>query len=459
MQTLRNDVKSLIFAKHYVSSKLMICDLIYNLFLHFDYLFYSDTVTVIAIFIQQIGVLDMLIGKKVRLQPNKEQTQTFFRFAGTNRFVWNESLAFSESVYKEKGEYVTLSDMWKHLQDLKYNNPDYAWLKDVPTSITCMAMKDLLKAYYRFYKYRKAGIFDQKHPDKYRPKFKKRGKCTESFYQRIDAIHKTDNTHIKITGIKKYVKCTMLRDIELPEHIKNPRITFDGKYWYLAYSYEVSEADIVDSERETLGIDLGIKDFAILSNGHHFGNINKQPEIRRLRKRLKRLQRQVSRKYEANATTDKNGKKIFHKTNNIKELEHTIRMIYRRIRNIQKTYMYEVAKSVMRTKSQTIVIEDLNVNGMLQNPKLARSIQEENLSEFRRILTYKCKLNGTELVIADRWYPSSKTCSCCGNIKHDLKLSDRIYRCDVCGLVIDRDENAAVNLEHYIKIVSKSKTV
>ena len=125
--------------------------------------------------------------------------------------------------------------------------------------------------------------------------------------------------------------------------------------------------------------------------------------------------------------------------------------------NIQRTYMYEVAKSVMKTKSQTIVIEDLNVKEMLQNPKLARSIQEENLSEFRRILTYKCEQNGTELIIADRWYPSSKTCSCCGNIKHGLKLSDRIYRCDACGLVMDRDENAAVNLELYPKIVPKSK--
>ena len=399
----------------------------------------------------------MLIGKKVRLQPNKTQAQDFFRFAGTNRFSWNESLAFYESIYKDKGEYATLSDMMKHLQDLKHNDDDYAWLNDVPEAITKQAMKDLLKAYKKFYKDRKTGTFEPKHFDKYKPKFKKKGKCLESFYQRTDNIHKTDDAHIKITGIKKPVKCSMLKDVELPKNIQNPRITFDGKYWYLSYSYEVDEADIVVSERNAIGIDLGIKDFAILSNGQHFENINKQLEIRRLRKRLKRLQRQVSRKYEANATIDKNGKKIFHKTNNIKKLEQQIRMIYRRISNIQKTYMYEVTKAVMKTKSQTIVIEDLNVKGMLQNPKLARSIQEENLSEFRRILTYKCEQNGMELVIADRWYPSSKTCSCCGNVKHDLKLSDRIYKGDICGLVIDRDENAALNLEKYPKIIPKSK--
>ena len=327
----------------------------------------------------------------------------------------------------------------------------------VSRRLTKQAMKDLLKAYKKFYKDRKTGTFDPKHPDKYKPKFKKKGKCVESFYQRTDNIHKTDATHTKITGIKQPVKCSMLKDIELPKNIQNPRITFDGKYWYLSYSYEVDDADIVASDRDAIGIDLGIKDFAILSDGRHFENINKQPEIRRLRKRLKRLQRQVSRKYEANATVDKNGKKVFHKTNNIKKFEQQIRMIYRRIGNIQKTYMYEVAKAVMKTKSQTIVIEDLNVKGMLQNPNLARSIPEENLSEFRRILTYKCEQNGMELVIADRWYPSSKTCSCCGNVKHDLKLSDRIYKCDICGLVIDRDENAAINLERYPKIVPKSK--
>ncbi len=215
----------------------------------------------------------MLIGKKVRLQPNKEQEQDFRRFAGTNRFSWNESRAFYESVYKDKGEYATLSDMMKHLQDLKHNNSDYTWLNDVPEAITKQAMKDLLKAYKKFYKDRKQSAFDPKHPDKYMPKFKKKGKCLESFYQRTDNIHKTDTTHIKITGIKKPVKCTMLKDVELPKNIQNPRITFDGKYWYLSYSHEVDKTDIISSERDTLGIDLGVKDFVILSDGQHFGNI------------------------------------------------------------------------------------------------------------------------------------------------------------------------------------------
>ena len=246
----------------------------------------------------------------------------------------------------------------------------------------------------------------------------------------------------------------MLKDVELPKNIQNPRITFDRKYWYLSYSYEIKPEQIV-SEQDTLGIDLGIKDLAIFSNGEHHRNINKDKTIKVLRKRLRHIQRQISRKYEANAVINKNGKKIYHKTKNIEKLEHAERLLYRRISNIQKTYMYEVINAALRTKSQTIVLEDLNVKGMMQNPRLARAIQEENLSRFRQMLIYKCERYGINLVIADRFYPSSKTCSSCGSIKHNLKLSDRTYKCECCGLVIDRDYNAALNLEKYPKIKHK----
>lgn len=179
----------------------------------------------------------------------------------------------------------------------------------------------------------------------------------------------------------------MLKDVDLPKHIYNPRIRFDGKYWYLSYSYEIEENAIVDYKRDYLGIDLGIKDLAVFSNGKHWQNINKDPKIKKLRKRLKHIQRLISKKYEVNATTDKNGKKIYHKTKNIAKLEQTERLIYRKISNIQKTYMYEVVNDAIRTKSHTIVLEDLNVKGMLQNLKLARAIQEENLSKFKQIMT------------------------------------------------------------------------
>lgn len=395
----------------------------------------------------------MLIGRKIRLQPNKEQIQFFLRFAGTNRFAWNECKSYYDRVFKEENRYATVSDMMKHLQDMKHNNPDYAWLNDIPEAITKQAIKDLVKAYKKAYQDRKK---NKTVDSKYFPKYKKRGKCEESFYQRTDNIHKTDDTHIKITGIKKPVKCSNLKGIDLPEYIQNPRIKFDGKYWYLSYSYDIELEQIV-AERDTLGIDLGIKDLAIFSNGEHYRNVNKDKTVKMLRKRLKHIQRQISRKYEANVLTDKNGKKIYHKTKNIEKLEQTERLLYRRISNIQKTYMYEVINAAVRTKPQTIVLEDLNVKGMLQNPRLARAIQEENLSRFRQILTYKCERYGINLVIADRFYPSSKTCSGCGNINHNLKLSDRTYKCKCCGLTIDRDYNAALNLEKYPKIAVKGK--
>lgn len=395
----------------------------------------------------------MLVGKVVRLQPNKEQIQSFLQFAGTSRFAWNECKSYYDKVFKKEKRYATLSDMMKHLQDLKHNNPDYAWLNDIPGAITKQAIKDLLKSYKKAYQDRRRNKITD---NTYFPKYKKRGKCEESFYQRTDNIHKTDDSHIKITGIKKSVKCNNLKGIDLPKHIQNPRIKFDGKYWYLSYSYEIESEQIV-SERDTLGIDLGVKDLAIFSNGEHYRNINKDKTIKMLRKRLKHIQRQISRKYEANVITDKNGKKIYHKTKNIEKLEQTERLLYRRISNIQKTYMYEVINSAVRIKPQTIVLEDLNVKGMLQNPRLARAIQEENLSRFRQILTYKCERYGINLVIADRFYPSSKNCSSCGSIKHNLKLSDRIYKCECCGLIIDRDYNAALNLEKYPKIKYKGK--
>lgn len=393
----------------------------------------------------------MLVGKVVRLQPNKEQIQSFLQFVGTNRFAWNECKSYYDKAFKEEKRYVTLSDMMKHLQDLKHNNPDYAWLNNIPEAITKQAIKDLLKSYKKAYQDRKK---NKTTDSKYFPKYKKHGKCEESFYQRTDNIHKTDDTHIKITGIKNPVKCNNLKGIDLPERIQNPRIKFDGKYWYLSYSYEVEPEHIV-SERDTLGIDLGIKDLAVFSNGEHHRNINKDKTVKMLRKRLKHIQRQVSRKYEANAVTDKNGKMIYHKTKNIEKLEQVERSLYRRISNIQKTYMYEVIKSAVRIKPQTIVLEDLNVKGMLQNPRLARAIQEEGLSRFRQIMTYKCERYGIHLVIADRYYPSSKMCSGCGNIKHNLKLSDRTYKCECCSLIIDRDYNAALNLEKYPKIKYK----
>ena len=188
---------------------------------------------------------------------------------------------------------------------------------------------------------------------------------------------------------------------------------------------------------------MGLKDLAICSNGTIYKNINKSYVVRKIEKKLKRLQRQVSRKYELNRVG-----KEYIKTNNIIKLEKQIKYVHRRLANIRNNYLHQTTISIVKTKPYRVVIEDLNVKGMMKNKHLSDAIRKQCFYEFKRQLEYKCKFRGIELVIADRFYPSSKTCSQCGEIKTDLKLKDRIYKCS-CGLTIDRDLNASINLSHY----------
>ena len=231
---------------------------------------------------------------------------------------------------------------------------------------------------------------------------------------------------------------------QLPIGVKysNPRISHDNKYWYISVGIEQEEI----KEKLTdvsLGIDLGLKDLAICSNGTIYKNINKSYVVRKIEKKLKRLQRQVSRKYEQNRIG-----KEYIKTKNIIKLEKQIQQVHRRLANIRNNYLHQTTISIVKTKPYRVVIEDLNVKGMMKNKHLSDAIRKQCFYEFKRQLEYKCKFRGIELVIADRFYPSSKTCSQCGEIKTDLKLKDRIYKCS-CGLTIDRDLNASINLSHY----------
>ena len=380
----------------------------------------------------------MEISKKITLFPDKKTTEQFFQFAGTARWAYNECLRFRMDRYENEHLTTSIQQCIEHIQDLKHNNPDFDWVNSVPEAITKQTIKDLDKAYKKFFKEHKSY-----------PKFKRKGKCKVSFYQRTDNFRQIDETHVKITGIKKPVKCSRC---SIPKGVCNTRVTFDGKYWYLSYSYKV-DIDESACTDEVIGVDLGIKDLAICSNGNVYKNINKTQIIKRLEKHKRRLQRQISRKYEMN----KQGSK-FIKTNNIKKLEQKIRLIDRRLSYIRNTNIHEVTKELVRTKPSQIVIEGLNVKGMMKNKHLSKAVQQQEFGKFRQYLTYKCQMNGIELIIADRWYPSSKMCSCCGNVKKQLSLSERIYECDVCGFVDDRDHNASLNLEHYPKILYKTKS-
>lgn len=225
----------------------------------------------------------------------------------------------------------------------------------------------------------------------------------------------------------------------------NPRCCFDGKYWYLTLSFEHNEKQVELDKNLSVGIDLGVSNLAIVNSlDKPIKNINKSIKIRKLKKKLKRLQRQISRKYEAN----KKGKK-FIKTKNIIKLEKQIKLIYRKLNNIRLNHIHQATNTIIKLKPYRVVMEDLNISGMMKNKHLAESIQEQKFYEFIRQIKYKCEFNGIEFVQVDRFYPSSKICSCCGNKKENLKLKDRIYICDKCGLKIDRDKNASINLGNY----------
>ena len=223
----------------------------------------------------------------------------------------------------------------------------------------------------------------------------------------------------------------------------NPRITFDGKFWYLSFSYEIECLPKSTSDK-IVGVDLGIRSLAVSSDGVVYPNINKTKRVRQLEKRKCHLQRKLSNKYEMN----KDGN-IYIKTNNIKKLERQIRLIDRTLSNIRDTYIHQVTYDLVKTKPNCIVIEDLNVSGMLKNKHLSKSIQKQCFYKFRQYLTYKCEFYGSNLVIADRFYPSSKICSCCGFKKKFLSLSQRTYTCNNCGASSDRDLNASINLRNY----------
>ena len=367
----------------------------------------------------------MILSKKVRLYPSEIQEKKLWQSVGTARFIYNWTLSKQEENYKNGGKFISDGILRKELTKLKKN--ELNWLNEVSNNVAKQAVKDACNAYKRFF---------NRLSDK--PRFKSRKNSKKSFYNDNIKLKVKENRLVNIEKVG-WIKTNE----QLPIGVKysNPRISYDNKYWYISVGIEKEEI----KEKLTdvsLGIDLGLKDLAICSDGTVFKNINKSNVVRKIEKRLKRLQRQVSRKYEKN----KKGKE-YVKTKNIIKLEKCIQQIHRRLANIRNNYLHESTTSIVKTKPYRVVIEDLNVKGMMKNKHLSDAIRKQGFYEFKRQLEYKCKFIGIELVVADRFYPSSKTCSQCGEIKKDLKLKDRVYNCS-CGLSIDRDLNASINLKN-----------
>jgi putative transposase len=290
------------------------------------------------------------------------------------------------------------------------------------------------------------------------PKFKSK-KCVNDygFYQDVCKIRFTsDHVHLVLTAgrgkagskrNRKFCSVKLAEKDRVPANTKylNPRVTYDGLHWWVSVAVEIeADTDSQNTSGNGMGIDLGIKDLAVCSDGTVYKNINKTREARRLKKKKRRLQRSISRKYENN----KKGES-YCKTNNIIKSEKELLRVEHRLADIRQNHIHHVTSGIIKRKPSFICIEDLNVSGMMKNRYLAKAVREQEFHMFRQIIAYKSQWNSIKLIVADRFYPSSKKCSCCGNVKRFLKLSERTYRCDACGLVIDRDYNASINLETY----------
>ena len=379
----------------------------------------------------------MIKGIKIKLYPTKEQETLLWKSAGVMRFVYNWALRFSETYYRIYKKSVSVNAMRKHFTKIRNSNK-YSWIKEVSAEIPQQAIKDFDIALTNFFK----GI------SKY-PKCKTKKHSQISFYHLPNKFKVYDNLiylekigYIKMSDENRLPKGNYKKD---KIKVYNPRIKFNGVYWYLSLGIEYEKQTIKLNENLSVGIDLGIKELAVVSNfDKPFKNINKSQRVRKLKKKLKRLQKQVSRKYEINRKGNK-----YIKTQNILKLEHKIKLIHLKLKNIRLNYNHQITNIIAKTKPYRIVMEDLNVTGMMKNKHLSKAIKEQGFYQFISFMKYKSEKYGIEFIQADRFYPSSKTCSCCGNIKKDLKLSDRIYHCNKCGFTLDRDKNASINLSNY----------
>lgn len=366
----------------------------------------------------------MIKSLRIRLKPTKTQELQLIKSANIARFVYNYTLNMQIENYKLGNKFISDNDIRKKITQLK--KTELYFLSEVSNNVAKQAVKDCCNAYKNFFN-KKAKF----------PRFKSKKKNKLSFYN--------DNVKLKSNGSKVLIECVGW--IKLAEELpickyNNPRITYDNKYWYLSVGIEY-ENPRIELTNEKIGIDLGIKDLAILSNGKVYKNINKTKKIKQLKKKLKRLQKQCSRKYIKN----KEGSRYI-KTANIVKLDKKISLLHRKISNIRSNYLHQVTSEIVKTKPFQINIEDLNISGIMKNRHLSKAIAEQCLYKFITILTYKCEFYGIKLIKVPRFYPSSKTCHNCGNIKKDLKLSDRVYKCE-CGHTMDRDLNASLNIRDW----------
>lgn len=359
---------------------------------------------------------------------------------GCCRFVWNYLL--NEQRQKKEEKYVSKNLMSKTLTKLKEKN-EYSWLSEISAFSLKRICRDLEFAYVSFFK--KNNGF---------PKFKTKKMSKQSFPVRTERLYFSKEKEVYLEKIGKVKCCT---DFIFPigrnkQKFYGGQVYLKRNKWLLRLSIE-HENQMRKLTKHSMGIDLGIKELAVVEfNGQCkvFHNINKSKKMKKLNKKLKYYQRKQHRQYRNNPKNKSKKDCKWEKSKNIVKTEDKIKRIYAKIADIRRNYIHQTTHTLIEMLPCRIVMEDLKVQNMMKNKHLSRAIGEMCWYEFIRQMKYKSEWNGIEFIQVDRFYPSSKTCSCCGNIKRNLKLSDRIYICDICGLTIDRDYNAAINLSKYV---------
>ena len=375
---------------------------------------------------------------KIEINPTDEQKSKIHQTIGVSRFIYNFYIARNKEIYEREGKFVSGMDFSKWLNN-EYipNNQDKKWIKEVSSKATKQAIMNGDKAFKDFFK--KAKGF---------PRFKKKkNQDVKAYFPKNNKTDWTLERHrVKIPTLG-WVRLKEFGYIPKNSVVKSGTVSQKADRYYVSILVEETYIKISNPNNEGLGIDLGIKEFAICSNGNKFKNINKTSTVKKIEKKLKREQRKLSRKYESLKIRNKNIKEGRATRQNIQKQVVKVQRLHQRLANIRTDYINKTVFSIVKQKPSYITIEDLAVSNMMKNKHLSKAIASQKFFEFKTKLMSKCKQNNIELRIVDRFYPSSKTCSQCGEIKKDLKLSDRIYKCD-CGFNIDRDLNASINLKN-----------
>ncbi len=369
---------------------------------------------------------------KTEIDPTAEQKIKIKKTIGTCRYVYNFYLGHNKELY-EKGEKFMTGKSFSVWLNNEYipDHPDKAWIKEAYSKAVKKSIENGCNAFMKFFEHRSAF-----------PKFKKKEKSDVKMYfvknNPTDCLCERHRIKLPTLGWVRLKEKGFIPTSKDGWKVRSGTVSMKAGRYYVSALVEMPDAKIANNVNEGIGIDLGLKDFAIVSNGKTYKNINKSAKLKKLEKQMRREQRCLSRKYE-------NLKKGESTQKNIDKQKLKVQKLHHRMNNIRTDYINKTIAELVKTKPSYITIEDLNVSGMMKNRHLSKAVASQKFYEFRRKLKAKCDENGIELRIVDRFYPSSKMCHHCGSIKKDLKLSDRIYRC-ACGYTEDRDFNASLNL-------------